>query len=112
MPSGEVRQQCEYDSSELKRFRRVIKQGIKEGVVKPDVDPFLVYDRPKAEPVNRRKLSIEEIRTLEGLELEAGSPLCLARDAFLLSFYGGGVRFGDICRLKREHIKEGRLEYL
>ena len=97
--------------SELKRFRRVIKQGIKEGVVKPDVDPFLVYDRPKAEPVNRRKLSIEEIRALEELELEAGSPLCLARDAFLLSFYGGGVRFGDICRLKREHIKEGRLEY-
>ena len=97
--------------SELKRFRRVIKQGIKEGVVKPDVDPFLVYNRPKAEPVNRRKLSIEEIRALEDLDLEAGSPLCLARDAFLLSFYGGGVRFGDICRLRREHIKEGRLEY-
>ena len=46
----------------------MIKQGIKEGVVKPDVDPFLVYDRPKAEPVNRRKLSIEEIRASGGTE--------------------------------------------
>ena len=96
---------------ELERFHRVIKQGIKEGVVKPDMDPFLVYDRPKSKPANRRKLSIEEIRALEALELEEGSSLRVTRDAFMLSFYGGGIRFGDVCKLKREHIKAERLEY-
>ena len=96
---------------ELERFHRVIKQGIKEGVVKPDMDPFLVYDRPKSKPANRRKLSIDEIRALEALELEEGSSLRVTRDAFMLSFYGGGIRFGDVCKLKREHIKAERLEY-
>ena len=96
---------------ELERFHRVIKQGIKEGVVKPEADPFLVYDRPRSKPTKRRKLSIEEIRAIEALELEKGSSLCISRDAFMFSFYGGGVRFGDICRLKPEHVKDGRLEY-
>lgn len=96
---------------ELRRFHRVIKQGVKEGVVKPDADPFLVYDAPKSKPAKRRKLTLEEIRAIEALELEAGSSLRISRDAFIVSFYGGGVRFGDICQLKREHIKAGRLEY-
>lgn len=37
--------------------------------------------------------------------------IALARDAFLLSFFGGGVRFGDVCRLRPEHVSDGRLQY-
>ena len=96
---------------ELQRLRRVIRQGIKDGIVKPETDPFLVYDRPAGKQPERRKLSFEEIATLELLELEAGSPVRATRDAFLLAFYGGGMRFGDVCLLRPEHIQEGRLEY-
>lgn len=96
---------------ELQRTRRVIRRAIKEGIVKPDVDPFHVYDRPQGKPTERRKLSIEEIHKLKALDLEAGSTLAITRDAFMLAFYGGGIRFGDVCRLKPVHIKQGRLEY-
>ena len=96
---------------ELQRMRRVIRQGIKDGIVKPEADPFLVYDRPPAKAVERRKLNIEEIQALEQLDLEAGSSLLIARDAFILSFYGGGIRFGDVCLLRAESVTEGRLEY-
>ena len=96
---------------ELQRMSRVMKRAIKDGIIKPDADPFYVYDRPKGKPPERRKLTIEEIKKLEALDLEFGSSLCTSRDAFILSFYGGGIRFGDVCRLRAEHIKEGRLEY-
>lgn len=96
---------------ELQRLRRVIRQGIKDSIVKPEADPFLVYDRPPAKEVERRKLSIEEIQALEQLDLEAGSSLCIARDAFILSFYGGGIRFGDVCLLRAQSVNAGRLEY-
>ena len=96
---------------ELQRLRRVIRQGIKDGIVKPEADPFLVYDRPPAKEVERRKLFIEEIQALEQLDLEAGSSLCIARDAFILAFYGGGIRFGDVCLLRAESVVEGRLKY-
>ena len=96
---------------ELQRLRRVIRQGIKDGIVKPEADPFLVYNRPPAKEVERRKLSIEEIQTLEQLDLEAGSSLRIARDAFILAFYGGGIRFGDVCLLQAESVSDGRLEY-
>ncbi len=96
---------------ELQRTRRVIRRAIKDGVVKPDADPFHVYDSPQGRPPARRKLSMEEIKKLEALELENGSSLAVARDAFLLAFYGGGIRFGDVCRLRTEHVKQNRLEY-
>ena len=92
-------------------MRRVIRQAIKDGVIKADVDPFHTYDKPQGQPPDRRKLTIEEIEKLQALELEAGTSLARTRDAFLFSFYGGGIRFGDVCRLRSDHIKEGRLEY-
>ena len=110
-----LREKCENSVNttrkELQRLRRVIRQGIKDGIVKHETDPFLVYDSPAGKQPERRKLSIEEIATIERLELEADSPVRVTRDAFLLAFYGGGIRFGDVCRLRREHIKKGRLEY-
>ena len=30
---------------------------------------------------------------------------------FLTAFYAGGMRFGDVCTLKPEHVKEDRIEY-
>lgn len=110
-----LREKCENSVNttrkELQRVRRVIRQGIKDGIVKPEADPFLVYDRPPGKQPERRKLSFEEIRALESLDLEAGSAVRITRDAFLLAFYGGGMRFGDVCRLRADHIKQGRLEY-
>lgn len=96
---------------ELQRMRRVIRQGIKDGIVKPDADPFLVYDRPPAKQPKRRKLAIDEIEALAAIDLTADEALQLTRDAFLLAFYGGGVRFGDVCRLRPDHVNQGRLAY-
>ena len=89
---------------EMQRVRRVVKQAIKEEVIKPEDDPFLLYDRPKKEKSNRRKLSLREIEALRGVELEQGTTARKARDTFLFAFYAGGMRFGDLCRIKGQHL--------
>ena len=96
---------------ELQRLRRVVRQAIKDGIVPPSADPFLLYDRPPARKPDRAKLILEEVQVLEALDLEAGSVLAVSRDAFVLAFYGGGMRFGDVCCLRLEGVRGGRLDY-
>lgn len=33
------------------------------------------------------------------------------RNAFLFSFYSGGIRFGDLCCLTWQNVRDGRLHY-
>lgn len=74
-------------------------------------DPFLRVDRVKEQPVERTKLSLDQIRAIINLELEKGSALWHTRNYFMYSFYNAGIRFGDMCTLKWKHIVDGRLAY-
>lgn len=94
----------------LQILHRIIKRAVQDGLVAPGDDPFL-YFSVKTEPTTKEKLSIEEVRALEALDLPLGSELELARDAFLFSFYCAGIRFGDVCRLKWKNVAGGRLTY-
>lgn len=94
---------------ELSRLRRVVRQAIKDEVIEVGDDPFPAYDMPKRVEPDRTRLTRDEVQALEEAGLDGDA--ALARDAFLFSFYGGGIRFGDLCCLRPEHIEEGRLQY-
>ncbi len=96
---------------EMTRLRTVLRRAIKEGHLKPADDPFLIYDRPKGERVERRKLTPDEIASLAALDLPYGEWLRLSRDTFLFSYYGGGVRFSDMAALRASNLRDGRVEY-
>jgi site-specific recombinase XerC len=96
---------------ELSRVRRVINQAVKEQLLDAGSDPFQVYELPKGVATDRRRLSMENMQALQELDPPPGSDLLRDRDAFLLAFYGGGVRFGDVCRLRPGMVAEGRLRY-
>ena len=96
---------------ELSRLRRVVSYAVEHGEISAGDDPFAHYRPPKAVPVEKRKLSMDEIQKLAGAELAEGSQAQVARDAFLLAFYGGGLRFGDVAKLKSSDISGGRLRY-
>jgi len=96
---------------EFRRLSRVCKVARQEGAIRVDQDPFMLFSIPKGSKPNRRKLSLEEIGQLEALDLEPGSAVRLARDVFLFSFFGAGMRFGDVCTLKPENVKGDRIEY-
>ena len=87
---------------ELSRVRRVVKQAIADRLIGPSDDPFISFTMPNKQQVDRRKLSRDEMRSMEELSLTCR--LALARDAFVFSFYAGGMRFGDVCKLRKDHI--------
>lgn len=92
---------------ELGRVRRVLRQAEKHGRI--DKNPFRLYDLPKRQQPNRRKLTFETIGKLKELDLDGYT--ALARDVFVFAFYARGMRFGDVCCLRRENVRDGRLEY-
>lgn len=100
---------------ELTRLRRVYKEAIRDGAVKPSEDPFLVYQKPKGRRVERRKLPLAAVEKLAALGpadgLAEGSFDGVARDAFVFSFYAGGMRFGDVAKLKASEVNGGRATY-
>lgn len=96
---------------ELSRVRRVVNQAIKEKVISAGEDPFLAYEMPERVEPDRRSLSLEEMERLGALDLDPTSDLARDRDAFLLAFYGGGVRFSDVCCLRPSNVRDGRLKY-
>lgn len=95
----------------LKRLRRVIKEAIRDSEISAADDPFLSYTPPRAAPVHRRRLTLAEIRSLAALDLAVGSSEAIARDAFLLSLYGAGIRAGDVAALRASDVRDGRLSY-
>lgn len=60
---------------------------------------------------SKTKLSSEQIKAIEELNLEKGSNLWHARNAFMLSYYFYGIRVGDLCTLTWKNVKDNRLRY-
>ena len=52
----------------------------------------------------KEKLTSEEINLLESLELEEGSLQWHTRNCFLLSYYCGGIRVGDLLQLRGSNV--------
>jgi len=91
-------------------IRKVVQMALQSYLI--NKDPFLYFQGAKRKKSNgKTKLSIEQIRGIEALKLDPDTRLWNARNAFLFSFYSGGIRFGDICCLRWKNINNDRLTY-
>ena len=106
----------EYDNSDTtinKNFqliKKVIDRALKKRLLTND--PFNDYKVPsesKRKP--KTKLTIEQIYAIEALDLREDSLEWNVRNAFLFSFYSGGIRFGDLCCLTWDNIINEKLVY-
>lgn len=101
------------DSTINKNFepiRKIIKRALKSHLMAND--PFKEYEVPTRSRAKQKvKLTFEQIQSIEALKLEPGSWEWHVRNAFLFSFYSGGIRFGDTCCLKWQNVKNGKLSY-
>lgn len=100
-------------------------KGIKLSSIKKDLSDFsnvlnnIDYDGKdwfklaqrtlKADPVNREKLSLEEIKALEGAVLTGLNDV--ARDMFLFAYYCHGMRFQNVAMFEKSMIKNGVIRY-
>jgi len=97
-------------SKDLDMVRTVLFRAIKEDLFSISNNPYFKF-KLQYTKVKRTKLTIEEIRRIEALELKEGSLLWHTKNYFLFSFLCCGIRFGDICRLRYSNIVDGKLIY-
>ena len=94
----------------FQRLRHLLETARKEKYI--PINPFQDYTLPQYQKPKKTALSIKQIKKMENVKLKKDSTLWHARNYFMFSFYNAGIRFGDLCLLKRKNIKDGRLKYL
>jgi len=93
----------------FKKIRSVLYEAMEEDLYEGK-NPFKGY-KIKSMKANKTKLSIDEIRKIEELNLPEYSVLWHTKNFFLFDFYCAGIRIADFMQLKWNNIKEGRLEF-
>lgn len=103
---------------QMEIFRTIYLRGVNnlyEEGLKIDRNPFDRYECKGIEAKEREKLTAEEIECLKALELKEGTSIWHTRNCFLLAFYCGGVRCGDVLQLRGCYISKSedvyRLKY-
>ena len=93
-------------------IRSIFSQAIKAGVADEKYYPFgegkISIKFPESVKIG---LSAEEVKKLEDIELEIGSPENHARNMWLFSFYFAGMRVSDVLRLRWTDFQNERLHY-
>lgn len=90
-------------------LRRIYRQAIKDGWA-AGANPFEDLHLQK-DPVDKQKLTLEEIVKMQKLKLPKGSVMDIARDAFIFAFYAHGMRFQSVYELEWASIFEKKLRY-
>lgn len=94
----------------LYAFQAIYNNAVKTGVVE-DTEPFvdLFKDiKVRKRRAKNRYLEAAEVKKLEAARFE-NSDYELAKDLALLQFYMAGADFVDICYLRRDKIRNGRV---
>lgn len=97
-------------AEKLIRVKTIVNELVRSGYIEYHKNPFINFkiDTTRTE---KKRISIDDVYRLEKIDLSANSNVELARDMYIFSFYCAGIRFGDLCRLKKEMIKDGYLFY-
>lgn len=97
-----------YISDTIMRIRSIVTIAMKSGAIPIQKNPFNQW-KIKFEPTNAMRLTIDEIKELE--KADGSEKELLARDMWLFSFYTGGMRWGDMCRAKKEMLQSDSFIY-
>jgi len=93
-------------------LRSLFNLAIREGIIDQKYYPFgkgkIKVKIPQSVKIG---LDIEEVISIEDLELQKGSQTWHTRNVWLTSFYFAGMRISDVLRLKWSDINDERLHY-
>lgn len=94
----------------ISNFKQVWKKAAVAKKFKANYDTFwgLKIKRGKS---SRVKLTIEQITTIENLEITEGTNKYYSRDIFLLCYYLLGVRISSMIKMKWSNIEGNRCRY-
>lgn len=97
-----------YVADIFNRIKTVVNLMVKSGALDYHKNPFH-YFKIKTIKTEKQRLTYEQLLLLQGFKLD--KTRSLARDMYIVAFYQGGIRFGDLCRLNRGNVQKDRLLY-
>jgi len=83
----------------LKIFRKVFNDAVREGLIELNVNPFTRY-KLKWEKTKKEYLTEEELLAIENLNLTVDSKMFHHRNMFIFASYAGGIRISDLLQLR------------
>ena len=92
----------------MSRTRTIVNRGVKQQLVKYDINPFAYY-KIKTAPVREVDLSIENIIKIKNYRPDS-KKLKVARDLFMLSFYLCGINLADLLQVDFRNVDH--VEYI
>lgn len=96
-------------TSNLRAIRTILYNAYAEDVYEGK-NPFRHKTLPEIKG-NAQRLTIEEIRKIESLDLKENTMIWHTRNCFLLSFYCAGKRVRDMIQLKWKEIQGDKLQH-
>jgi integrase len=100
-------------SIHFRTIRALYNLAVAEGIIDEKDYPFKKFKISKFKrEANRRAISKEKVKEIEALDLEEGSELYEARQIFLFIYYGQGINFIDIAKLKWKNKNQERIHYV
>ncbi len=91
-------------AANLSDVRALFSRAERFGATGDSPSPFRRFKIKQGDRPERTKLSFDEIRRLEALDLSREPFDALVRDFFLMCFYSGGLRFSDAVTMRRGRI--------
>lgn len=99
-------------TNQLILIRTLYNQALKEGIVNEKHYPFAgEKEKIRIQTGNKIGLTIEQIKSIEDLELEINTSIWHTKNVYLFSYYFAGVRISDVVELKWSNFINGRLYY-
>jgi integrase/recombinase XerD len=99
------------NNTRVKKFKSLgqfYQQAVNDGRASLP-NPFKSY-KILSKPVKKEKLTVEEIQKIAELQLQDG-PVNNARNLFLFSYYCKGMRFENCITVRRNEIKNDRINF-
>ena len=95
----------------MRTLRAVFNKAIKREIIPPSMYPFEKFKVSKIKESGKKEyLAESELELLKSADLETKHEN-IARDMFLLSFYGRGINFIDLMQLKKTDLYKGTINY-
>ncbi|GAB5519487.1 MAG: site-specific integrase [Rhodothermales bacterium] len=91
-------------ATNLKDIRTLINLAEREDLIDSSRNPYRKFTIKEGRAPERTKLTFSEIKRIEALDLDEGTPIWHVRNYFLFAFYSAGVRFGDIAEMTQGRI--------
>ncbi len=97
----------------LRNFRTILYKAIKDPSIVYEKNPFFIFKLKLEKNKKKERLSVNELKKIQELDLQLDSKQWHTRNMFMFSFFNAGIRIGDLLQIKWENLSnEGRLEYV